>query len=301
MRLHIPKLSDFKKARARDCPSNLMNAIGLSKQGDRVSSHWVGAINVTLVAEKLVSLISFSGQSLALLMKESLSLRYKNKRGQHCLLYKWVKLFINVVLLTLFITAIAYAHECDLSDPRSAIKQSKDALRKDRWDASVQACLALAYYKIGDHYWAMKVLKDAEEHLPQWVINQIHHWLWTESPELLAIKEYSNQYTMSGGDCIIKNTSMIDGNGYLIIGDFFNPHSGQIMRHLASHRCDREFRHCRESNLVCPACRLERPEAVIKVRDYGILEVYPTTPAIIDRNLRYIKTVLELQRERHAR
>ena len=43
-----------------------------------MSIHWVGASHTLLVAEKKVSLISFSGQSLASLLEESLNLgKYK--------------------------------------------------------------------------------------------------------------------------------------------------------------------------------------------------------------------------------
>ncbi len=52
---------------ARDCPSNLMNAMGASKQGDCISVNSLGDSHTILVAEESVSLISFSGQSLPLL------------------------------------------------------------------------------------------------------------------------------------------------------------------------------------------------------------------------------------------
>jgi hypothetical protein len=35
-----------------DCPSNLMNAIGLSKKRDCVSPHSIGGMNATLVADE---------------------------------------------------------------------------------------------------------------------------------------------------------------------------------------------------------------------------------------------------------
>jgi hypothetical protein len=207
----------------------------------------------------------------------------------------------RAVLLSLILTAFAYAHQCDLSRPQLALSQSKEALGKDRWDARAQACLSLIYYRLGDRFRVMKVLRDAEEQLPQWVIDQIHQHLWIEAPELLAYKEFSDQYTLSGGDCMIKNTSMIDGNGYLIIGDFLNPHTKKVTRHLAAYKCNWQLSNCRESNLICPECTIERPEAVVKVQDYKVIEVYQIEPELIERNLRYIKTVLELQRLRYAR
>ncbi len=72
-----PKFSDFNKVTTRDCPSNLMNAIGLSKEGDRVPLHSMGAISAILVTDKKVSLIIFSGQSLDLLFEKSFNLGYK--------------------------------------------------------------------------------------------------------------------------------------------------------------------------------------------------------------------------------
>ncbi len=47
-----PKLSDFKKATARDCPSNLMNVMRLFKQGICISTHWLGDSHTILVADK---------------------------------------------------------------------------------------------------------------------------------------------------------------------------------------------------------------------------------------------------------
>ncbi len=49
-----------------------MNAMGASKQGDCISINSLGVINAILVAEKSVSIISFSGQSLALLFEDRL-------------------------------------------------------------------------------------------------------------------------------------------------------------------------------------------------------------------------------------
>ncbi len=74
-------MSDFNKATARDCPSNLMNAMGLFKVAAnfrlRILKTQVKACGywVTLMQYwSQVSLIIFSGQSLALLLKESLNL-----------------------------------------------------------------------------------------------------------------------------------------------------------------------------------------------------------------------------------
>jgi hypothetical protein len=51
--LFLPKLRDSKKAAARDCPSNLIKAMGLFKQGDCISTRRMGDINVIQVAEKI--------------------------------------------------------------------------------------------------------------------------------------------------------------------------------------------------------------------------------------------------------
>ncbi len=37
---------------ARDCPSNLMNAMRLFKKGNCISTHWFGDINAILVTDK---------------------------------------------------------------------------------------------------------------------------------------------------------------------------------------------------------------------------------------------------------
>lgn len=195
----------------------------------------------------------------------------------------------------------SHAFECHLSAPEAALSKAKRAIRKDRWDADAQTCIVLAYDRLGHPYRAIMKLREIEEQLPQHVIDRIHDLLWQNNPELLARKESLDRFTMSGGDCIIKNTSMIDGYGYLLIGGFYNPLKGQTMRHIASYKCDRSMDYCRERSLICPECILKTPEAVIKVRAYRIEEVYHIGSESIERNLRYIKAVLELERGLNAR
>ncbi len=68
---------------ARDCPSNLMNAMRSFKYGICISSHWVGAITAILFAEKKVSIISFSGSISCLIVGKIAQFRFYNVHS-HC-------------------------------------------------------------------------------------------------------------------------------------------------------------------------------------------------------------------------
>ncbi len=69
-------MGDSNKVTARDCPSNLMNAMRSFKYGICISSHRVGAITAILVAEKSVSLISFSGSISCLIIGRIAQFRF---------------------------------------------------------------------------------------------------------------------------------------------------------------------------------------------------------------------------------
>lgn len=208
----------------------------------------------------------------------------------------------SIILFTLvFIPYQTFSFDCKPSDPLASITASKKAIRKDRWNAEAYACLALSYELIGDTYLALKILRDAEDQLPQHVLKVIHDYLWELNPELLATKEFKDRFTMSGGDCIIKNVSMIDGFGYLIIGQFYNPDLKLTTRHLSALKCSERLDNCHERNLICPKCKIVTPEVLLEVRQYRITATYYISEVVLDKNLRYVNRVLELQRQHYAR
>ncbi len=217
----------------------------------------------------------------------------------------FIKTFIQSALALLFLLLMTPVDGASLScaskEPQETIIEAKETLRKDPWNADAHACLALAYDRSGHGYRAIKKMRDAEEQLPQHILGAIHDLLWDVSPELLARKEFTDRYTMTGGDCIIKNTSMIDGFGYLILGRYYNPDTQTAMRHLGAIKCDRAMDKCRDRNLACPNCTIVTPEVVLKVRAYRVEEIYPIKNAPTERNLRYINTLLRLQGDLYAR
>ncbi|HIJ59429.1 MAG TPA: hypothetical protein HPP56_02265 [Nitrospirae bacterium] len=199
-----------------------------------------------------------------------------------------------------FLTTPAFSL-CNLSNLTEAISNSKKAIKVNRNDMKAHACLVIAYEISGNSYMAFKVLRDIEDKMSKECIDELHNYLWDISPELLAKKEFTDRYTLSGGDCMIKNTSMIDGYGYLLIGDFLNPSNNTISRHLASFKCNKDFSKCKSSNLVCPECVIVKPELVIKVIDYKIVDLFTINHSPMEKNLRYIKKILQMQREIYAR
>jgi hypothetical protein len=113
------------------------------------------------------------------------------------------------------------------------IEESRLILKKDRWDPIAYSCLSMAYsyYLKGNKYYAFKKLKDAEESIPSEMIEKIHDVIWTHLPELLAEKEFKDNYTLKGGACILRNLLSIDGTGIVIIGKYYNPDTNKIDRH----------------------------------------------------------------------
>ncbi|MCX8070493.1 MAG: hypothetical protein N2738_08320 [Thermodesulfovibrionales bacterium] len=181
------------------------------------------------------------------------------------------------------------------------MNKAKETIRKDKNNTQAYACLVVAYDLLGNDYLAIKTLRDIEENFAQELIDEVHDHLWNISPEILAKKEFKDRRTLSYGNCIIKNTSMIDGYGYLLIGEFITPSDKLIKRHLTSYKCNKDFSSCKHSDIVCPNCEIINPQLVIKVNGYKIEELVTITPSLIDKNLRYIKQILELQREIYVR
>lgn len=170
-------------------------------------------------------------------------------------------------------------------------------LRVDRWQPEAQACYAMAYYSLGDTERAVKKLREAEETLPKAVMDEINNIVWNSIPELLAEKEYRDNYTVTGGDCMLRNLKAIEGRGFLVIGDYFNPYNSSVARHLRGRKCGADMRDCMDVDLVCPDCALREEGAVIEIRNYHITDVRVIAKGReFGRNIRYIEKVLELQR-----
>ncbi|MEW6117918.1 MAG: hypothetical protein AB1553_13635 [Nitrospirota bacterium] len=182
------------------------------------------------------------------------------------------------------------------------IRDSKAILRNNRWNADAHACLAMAYYLKSNTEFALKSLKGAEDTIPKEAIDAIHDKIWMHLPELLAEKEYRDFHAITGGDCILRNVTALDGNGFLILGYFYNPEVQKRIRHIRGNKCDANMDTCSEIDKVCPACTLEESEAVITIRDYKISEVQKLIDnRPIERNIRYIEKILELELNRITR
>ncbi|GER93693.1 hypothetical protein A45J_1449 [hot springs metagenome] len=94
------------------------------------------------------------------------------------------------------------------------INDAKNILKEDSWNADANACLVMAYYLSDRKFFAIKRINEIEESFPKEVIDKIHDKIWNNVPELLAEKEYKNNYTISGGACILRNvTSLGRGHG----------------------------------------------------------------------------------------
>ncbi len=177
------------------------------------------------------------------------------------------------------------------------ISDSKSILKKDSWDADANACLVMAYYISGRKFFAMKKINEIEESLPKEVIDKIHDKIWNDVPELLAEKEYKNNYTISGGACILRNLTSLGGTGYLVIGNYFNPFDSSISRHLRAYKCNSEIQGCKEIDHVCPDCKLIEEEAKVIIKDYRIVEINKFKSVELSRNIRYISKILELEQK----
>ncbi|MEW5746362.1 MAG: hypothetical protein AB1805_13100 [Nitrospirota bacterium] len=170
-------------------------------------------------------------------------------------------------------------------------------LREDRWNADAYACLAMAQYAAGNPEFALKSLREAEETIPEEAIDGIHDKLWIHQPELLAEKEYKAFSALAGGDCILRNVTALEGDGSLVLGYFFNPETNKRIRHIRAMQCGSSAEHCAEIDKVCPACTIEEKEAIITIRGYRITSVERLmSDRPIERNLRYIEKILELER-----
>lgn len=180
----------------------------------------------------------------------------------------------------------------------AVISDSKSILKNDRWNADAYACITMAYYFSDKKYLAMKKLKEAEETIPKEDVDKIHNKIWTYLPELLAEKEYRDNYTLSGGACILRNVTSIDGTGYLIIGRYFNPYNSSTTRHLRAYKCNPEMQGCKEIDHVCPDCRLMEEEAKVIIKDYKIVEIKKFKNVELSRNIRYIGKILELEQRK---
>ncbi len=180
----------------------------------------------------------------------------------------------------------------------AVISDSKSILKEDSWNADANACLVMAYYLSDRKFFALKKIKEIEESLPKEVIDKIHDKIWNDVPELLAEKEYKNNYTISGGACILRNVTSLDGTGYLMIGNYFNPFNSSISRHLRAYKCNSEMQGCKEIDHVCPDCAMKEEEAKVIIKDYRIAEIKKFKNVELSRNIRYISKILELERNR---
>ncbi|MFZ6007684.1 MAG: hypothetical protein ACOYU2_08530 [Nitrospirota bacterium] len=179
----------------------------------------------------------------------------------------------------------------------TVISDAKSILKEDSWNADANACLVMAYYLSDRKFFAMKKIKEIEEYLPKEVIDKIHDRIWNDVPELLAEKEYKNNYTISGGACILRNVTSVDGTGYIMIGNYFNPFDSSISRHLRAYKCNSEMQGCKEIDHVCPDCKLKEEEAKVIIRDYRIVEIKKFRNVELSRNIRYISKILELEQK----
>ncbi len=177
------------------------------------------------------------------------------------------------------------------------IRDAKTILKKDSWDVDANACLIMAYYLSNRKFFAMKKINEIEESLPKEVIDEIHDKIWSDAPELLAEKEYKDNYTISGGACILRNVTSLNGTGYLIIGNYFNPFDSSVGRHLRAYKCSSEMQGCKEIDHVCPDCKLREEEAKVIIKDYRIVEIKKFKNVELSRNIRYISKILELEQK----
>lgn len=179
----------------------------------------------------------------------------------------------------------------------AVIADAKVMLKKDSWNADANACLVMAYYLSERNFLAMKKLQETEESLPKESIDAIHDKIWNHVPEILAEREYRNNYTISGGACILRNVTSLDGTGYIMIGNYFNPFNSSISRHLRAYKCNSEMQGCKEIDHVCPDCAMKEEEAKVIIKDYRIVEIKKFENVELSRNIRYISKILELEQK----
>lgn len=226
-----------------------------------------------------------------------------------------MKISIIIFLSALLIFASPMVKQGAAADWRSAgecyelIKSSADGrdtvirsagliIRQEQQNAAAHACIAMAYYLSGKKQLAMKQLQEAIDTLPKKIIDVIHDNIWNYMPEILAEKEYRDNHTLSGGACILKNVTSLNGSGYVIIGEFLNPFNNKTDRHLRGYKCEADWKNCSEVDIVCPECTLQQLEAKVIIGDYRITGLEKIASHVeISRNVRYIAKILELQRQ----
>lgn len=176
---------------------------------------------------------------------------------------------------------------------------SKSLLSSDRWDADANACLVMAYYLGNRRQYAFKKLTEIADALPEEYVRKIYGILWDYVPELLAEKEYGDNYTINGGDCLLRNVAALKGSGFLIIGRFFDPVESRVVRHVMGYRCSSRSGSCEDIDLTCHGCRLEEPEAVIVIDNYRVSEIQQIMDnRPVARNVRYIQKILDIENGR---
>ncbi len=176
------------------------------------------------------------------------------------------------------------------------ISDAKSIIKDDRWNADAQACLVMAYYSSNRRHLATKKLNEAVDTIPKEQVEKIHDILWEFVPEFLAEREYSNNYTINGGDCLLRNVKALKGNGLIIIGRFYDPKESRAVRHVMGYRCRPNIQKCEDIDLTCPDCTLLEPEAVIVINDFRVADIqHLMSERPISRNIKYIKRILEIE------
>lgn len=176
------------------------------------------------------------------------------------------------------------------------ISDAKYIIRDDRWNADANACLVMAYYLSDRKDAAMKNLSETAGSIPKEQVDKVHDILWDYTPEFLAEKEYRDNYTLEGGDCLLRNVTALKGTGFLIIGRFYDPHVSKVVRHIMGYKCNQNTGICEDIDLTCQGCRLEEPEAIVAINDYRISEIqHLMEERHIERNVRYIEKILEIE------
>lgn len=175
------------------------------------------------------------------------------------------------------------------------ISDAKSIIRDDRWNADANACLVMAYYMSNRKDAAIKKLSETADSIPKEQVDKVHDILWDYTPEFLAEKEYRDNYTLEGGDCLLRNVTALKGTGFLIIGRFYDPRVSKVVRHITAYKCPAAD-DCVDIDLTCQGCALEEGEAVIRVDDYAIVEIQRLIEnRPIERNVRYIEKILEIE------
>ena len=176
------------------------------------------------------------------------------------------------------------------------ISDAKSIIRDDRWNADAQACLVMAYYSGNRGDLAIKRLNEAVDTIPKEQVKKIHDILWEFVPEFLAEREYNNNYTINGGDCLLRNVKALKGNGLLIIGKFYDNRESKAVRHVMGYQCSPDIQKCKDIDLTCPDCTLMEPEAVIVINGFRVTDIQNLISGRpVTRNIKYIKRILEIE------